>query len=156
VPAASQSSVPLQTSLSAQLVPAAIGSFCTPLTGSQLSAVHGLPSSGSRGALGWQPPVASQSSVPLQTSLSAQLVPAVTGVFWTPLTGSQLSAVPQMLPPASAARRLASLKSVLTRDSPCGVSEARRFYVRPAAASILEFCHVLRANEGGGALLPSR
>jgi hypothetical protein len=34
-----------------------------------------------------------QLSVWVQASLSLQLVPSATGVFWTPETGSQLSAV---------------------------------------------------------------
>ena len=50
MPFTSQVSVPLQRSASAHEVPEATGVFTQPLIWSQLSAVHGLPSSQVRGA----------------------------------------------------------------------------------------------------------
>src|SRR6187402_735873 len=88
-----QSSAPLQTVVSAQAVPAGTGTCAVPVTGLQLSAVHGLPSSMFDGVPSTQTPVALQSSLPLQRSASAQAVPEGSGIWATPVTGSQESAV---------------------------------------------------------------
>ena len=71
----------------AQEVPLGTGMCCTPLCGLQLSAVHGLPSSIGGAVPGVQTAVALQSSAPLHTLASLQLVPA-----GTPL------AVPSLIP----------------------------------------------------------
>jgi hypothetical protein len=52
-----------------------------------------LPSSSSGGVPATQVPVALQTSTPSQALLFEQLVPAETGVWLTPVTGSQASAV---------------------------------------------------------------
>ena len=88
-----QSSAPLHTVLSAQLVPGGSGAWATPVAGLQLSAVQGLPSSMVDGVPTTQTPAPLQSSVPLHRSASAHEVPAETGLWATPVTGSQLSAV---------------------------------------------------------------
>lgn len=88
-----QVSVPLQILASAQEVPAATGLCVTPLAGSQLSAVQGLPSSSVGGVPARQVPLALHVSLPLQALPSEQDVPAATGVCAIPVTGSQLSAV---------------------------------------------------------------
>jgi hypothetical protein len=93
VPPELQVSAPLQTLPSEQLVPAATGVCFTPLVGSQASVVQGLPSSMVRGVPGSQVPPELQVSAPLQTLLSEQLVPAATGVCFTPFVGSQASVV---------------------------------------------------------------
>ena len=93
VPPALQVSLPLQALPSEQGVPTATGLCATPVTGSQLSAVQGFWSSIVNGVPGIQDPDALQVSLPLQTLLSAQDVPAATGVCVTPVPGLQLSAV---------------------------------------------------------------
>jgi len=97
VPIALQISLPLQALPSAQDVPTVTGVCAMPVTGSQLSVVHGLPSSIEGGVPARQVPEALQVSAPLQTLASAQDVPAETGVCLTPVTGSQLSAVQGLL-----------------------------------------------------------
>src|SRR5688572_16289526 len=88
-----QASAPLQRFASEQAVPAATGAWLTPVTGSQASAVQRLASSVVRGVPGLHAPMPSQASAPLQTVASTQLVPAETGMCWTPSAGTQLSAV---------------------------------------------------------------
>jgi hypothetical protein len=70
--------VPLHTSPSSHEVPSATGSWSTPLTGSQLSAVQGLSSSRVGGVPATLPDAASQGSVPVHALPSSQLsgVPA--------------------------------------------------------------------------------
>ena len=78
---------------SLQLVPFATAVWMTPFVGWQLSVVQGLPSSTVGGVPDWQMPAALQVSAPLHTVLSAQEVPAATGVWVTPLVGWQASVV---------------------------------------------------------------
>jgi hypothetical protein len=59
--------------------------------------VQALPSSSAGGVPALQDPKSLHVSFPLQTLLSAQEVPAATGVCVTPLTGSQASAVQGLL-----------------------------------------------------------
>ena len=92
-----QTSLPLQRLLSAQEVPAAMGVCVTPVTGSHVSAVHGLPSSTGGMVPGKQVPVASQAPTPVQMLPSVQGVPGETGVCVTPLTESHASAVHGLL-----------------------------------------------------------
>lgn len=92
-PLLSQASPYVQALPSLQRVPGAAGTCETPVTGSQESAVHGYPSSITKGVPGRQVPPPSHSSRPLQTFPSEQDVPAETGRWRTPVTGSQLSAV---------------------------------------------------------------
>ena len=92
-PAPSHVSSPLHRSSSAHAVPAATGVWLTPVVGSQLSAVHALPSSTTSGVPDWQLPAPSHVSSPLHRSPSAHAVPTGTGVWLTPVAGSQLSAV---------------------------------------------------------------
>jgi len=93
VPEGSQTSGPLQRSASAQLVPSGTGSWWIPATGSQLSAVHALESSSAGGVPGLQMPVALQTSAPLHTFASAQLVPAGSGAWVMPPCSVHASAV---------------------------------------------------------------
>jgi hypothetical protein len=66
----------------------------TPVTGSQPSWVHGFPSSVFNGMPGWHTPVLLQTSAPLQTFPSEQLVPAGTGVcVIAPVDGLHVSTV---------------------------------------------------------------
>jgi hypothetical protein len=87
-----QVSAPLQALPSLQVVPLGTGVCWQPWTGSQVSAVQGLPSSQLRGGPDVQVP-AWQVSAPWQTLPSLQVVPLVTGVCWQPWTGSQVSVV---------------------------------------------------------------
>src|SRR5512134_1502864 len=87
--AGSHVSAPLQTSLSLHRL--AVGTWDTPLIGSQLSTVQAIPSSVRSGVPAWQPRTGSQVSAPLQTSLSLHRL--AVGAWVTPLTGSQLSTV---------------------------------------------------------------
>jgi hypothetical protein len=89
-PEASHVSLPLQRSKSLQLEPAVRGVWATPLVGSQLSSVHGLPSSTVTGVPAVQLPLW-QVSAPLQRLASAQLVPSTAGVWVTPSVGEQAS-----------------------------------------------------------------
>lgn len=79
-PEALQVSAPLQKFPSAQVTPAATGSWRTPVAGLQLSVVHGLPSSTVGGVPAAQDADALQVSEPLQRFPSEQAVPGVTGV----------------------------------------------------------------------------
>jgi hypothetical protein len=95
VPVALHVSCPLQTVASSQAVPVPTGVCFTPATGSQLSAVHGLPSSVAGGVPGLHIPTW-QVSRPLHTVASSQAVPFVTAVWITPATGSHESAVHEL------------------------------------------------------------
>jgi hypothetical protein len=89
-------SSPLQTSPSRQGVPLTTVVFWQPVTGSQLSVVHGLLSS----QLSAVPAVHTppwQVSLPLQTLPSGHAVPFTTGVLEQPKAGSQLSVVHTLL-----------------------------------------------------------
>jgi predicted membrane protein len=97
VPAPSHVSLPLQRFSSPQCVPAGLGVCVTPPVMSQASAVHGFPSSSSGGVPGTQVPVALQTSAPSHALPFEQLVPAETGVWLTPVTGSHASAVHGLL-----------------------------------------------------------
>lgn len=77
-PAPSHVSSPLHRSPSAHDVPAATGSCVTPFAGSQLSDVHGLPSSTTGGVPAAQTPAPSHVSSPLHASPSPHDVPAAT------------------------------------------------------------------------------
>jgi hypothetical protein len=85
-------SAPLQALPSAHDVPLLTGRFRQPVTGSQLSVVQGLLSLQLGAVPGVQVP-AWHVSAPLQTVVSAQLVPFATLTCWQPVTGSQLSVV---------------------------------------------------------------
>jgi hypothetical protein len=74
-------SAPLQTDPSGHGVPFETATCWQPITGSQLSVVHELPSSQLSAAPGVQTPPW-QVSAPLQTVLSAHDVPFATVVFW--------------------------------------------------------------------------
>jgi hypothetical protein len=88
-----QVSAPLHTVPSAQLVPFATAALWHPSTGSQLSAVHGLPSSQASGVPAVQLPDW-QLFVPLHTVPSTSHdVPFATGVLRQPSTASHESAV---------------------------------------------------------------
>jgi hypothetical protein len=91
-----QVSVPLQTLPSLQTVPLSTGVLAQPVTGSQLSVVHTLPSVQSRAVPAVHTPPW-QVSAPLQTSPSGHAVPFTTAVFVQPKTGSQLSVVHTLL-----------------------------------------------------------
>jgi len=73
-----------------------MGVFWQPLTGWHVSVVQALASLQLSGAPAEQVPLW-QVSAPLQTSLSAHGVPLVTGVFWQPRAGSQVSVVHTLL-----------------------------------------------------------
>jgi len=90
--AAWQVSLPLHTLLSPQGVPFGAGVVVQPVTGSQPSVVHTLPSSQSSAVPAVHTPVW-QVSPPLQTVPSAHEEPFGTGAFWQPAIGSQVSAV---------------------------------------------------------------
>jgi hypothetical protein len=92
-PALLQSSAPLQAFPSEHDVPAASTVCVTPAAGSQASAVHALPSSTTGGVPATQEPLPLHVSLPLQALPSEQLVPVATGVCFTPVFGSQESAV---------------------------------------------------------------
>jgi uncharacterized membrane protein len=79
-------------SLSLHDVPFTTGVCWQPSVALQVSMVHGFTSSQSSGVPLVQTP-AWQVSMPLQTSPSVHDVPFVTGVFWQPIIGSQVSAV---------------------------------------------------------------
>src|SRR5207248_843747 len=87
-----QVSSPLQALPSEQEVPSATGTCVHPITGSQASAVQGLPSS-QLGAGPATQAAARQVSSPLQAFPSEQEVPSATGAWVHPATGSQASAV---------------------------------------------------------------
>src|SRR5204863_486560 len=87
-----QVSSPLQAFPSEQEVPSATGTCVHPITGSQASAVQGLPSSQLGAGPATQAP-ARQVSSPLQAFPSEQEVPSAMGVCVHPATGSQTSAV---------------------------------------------------------------
>src|SRR5437867_3253729 len=92
-PAPLQVSSPLQTLPSEQEMPAGVGAWTMPRTGSHESAVQGLPSSATGGVPAMQAPEPSQASRPLQTFPSEHEIPAGRGVWTTPRIGSQESAV---------------------------------------------------------------
>ena len=88
-----QVSLPLQTLASAHEVPAAAGVCVTPATGSQLSDVHGLPSSTATAEPGMQAP-SWQASPAVQALLSLHAVPLVAAGFeHAPVLGSQVPAM---------------------------------------------------------------
>jgi len=97
VPAAEQTSLPLQTFASLQLAPAARGVWVTPATTSHASTVQALPSSTTGGVPGAQKPAALQVSAPSQTVAFAQLVPAAFATWVTPLIGLHASVVQGLL-----------------------------------------------------------
>lgn len=87
-----QVSDPLQRSASAQLVPAATGTWATPPAGSQESAVHGFPSSTTGGTPATQVPEV-HVSAPLHTVASAHELPSgFAGFEQTPVEASQVPA----------------------------------------------------------------
>jgi len=92
-PAASQVSLPLQAFESAHDVPAATGVCVMPATGSQASAVHGLPSSSAGGVPATQAPEPLQVSAPLQAFVSAHDVPEGAGTCVIPAMASHASTV---------------------------------------------------------------
>jgi hypothetical protein len=92
-PAALQTSAPLHTFASAQLVPAGSGVWVTPPCSVHASAVHGFWSSRWGGGEPAQIPFAVQVSDPSQAFPFEQLVPAGTGVCVTPAAGVQASVV---------------------------------------------------------------
>src|SRR5262245_45968379 len=85
-------SAPLQGFESWHDVPSVTTVALHPVTGSQASVVHILPSLQLSGVPGVQTP-AWHVSEPLHTLLSAQSVPSVTAACWHPPVGSQVSAV---------------------------------------------------------------
>jgi len=87
-----QLSAPLHRLPSAQERPFGTAVCLQPVTGSQVSVVHGLPSSQLGGVPGMHVP-AWQVSAPLHTLASAQEVPFATAVCSQPLTGRQPSTV---------------------------------------------------------------
>ncbi len=125
MPAASQLSAPLQNSPSAHDVPAATGVWTQPLTGSQLSSVHALPSSHDSGVLvqlptgsqtssvqtspssqtsgvpAWQLPRPSQVSWPLQVSPSSHEAPAPSGVPACHVPATSHVSAPLQISPSS-------------------------------------------------------
>jgi hypothetical protein len=112
----------------------------TPVAGLQLPVVQGLPSSVDMGVPGWHTADASQSSLPLHSSKSLQLVPAATGVWLTPVTGSQASVVQELLSfvgggvPATHAPALTGLGAVADRGVGAGRTVGlRRFEQTPVA-----------------------
>src|SRR3954468_12799438 len=78
--------------LSEQVVLSATGAWLTPLIGSHASTVHGLLSSRTSGVPAAHVPATVHTSMPLQTLLSEQEVPAAAGAWWMPVA-SQLSMV---------------------------------------------------------------
>jgi hypothetical protein len=149
-------SAPLHALPSEQLVPAVAGVWSTPKVGSQLSAVHGFPSSSDGGAPGLQTPEALQVSVPLQALLSAQEVPTVTGVCVTPWVGSQLSAVHGL--PSSSAGAVPALQvpvelqvslPLQALPSEHEVPVATGWCLTPAVASQLSVVHGLPSSVTG-------
>ncbi|XXY47146.1 hypothetical protein WME91_44800 [Sorangium sp. So ce269] len=80
VPAPSQDSAPLHTLLSAHGVPSGAGVWIGPITTSQASMVHGLPSSTMGGVPAAHVPAPSHVSSPLHASPSAHGDPAGAGV----------------------------------------------------------------------------
>jgi hypothetical protein len=86
-------SVPLHALPSPHDVPGATGVCTTPIAGSQVSAVQGLPSSTPGGGVMTHTPTGSHVSVPLHALLSPHDVPGVTGVCVTPPAGVHPSVV---------------------------------------------------------------
>ena len=83
----------MQAFPSLQVVPFGAAACWTPARASHVSTVHGLPSSNAGGAPLAHCPAALHVSRPSQTVALSQAVPAVFGVWLTPVTGSQASTV---------------------------------------------------------------
>src|SRR5688572_11400531 len=93
VPVELQTSAPLHTFASAQLVPAGSGVWTMPPGSVQVSAVHGFWSSSVGGGEPAHVPSAVHVSSPSQAFPFEQLVPAATGVCVMPPAGVQASVV---------------------------------------------------------------
>jgi hypothetical protein len=93
VPVPSQISSPLQMLPSLQDAPAVEGTWVTPVDGSQLSTVHGLPSSSFGGVRPPHVADAVQVPEPRHGFVAVHAVPTGTGVCVIPVAGEHESAV---------------------------------------------------------------
>ena len=129
-------SEPLQRLLSAHEAPFARATCFTPSTGSQESAVQGLPSSTDWGVLGVHAPLALHCSTPLQAFESAQLLPAGTGVCVTPLAGVQASVVHGL--PSSTSRGEPALQKPIAVHVSCPLQRSLSSQAVPGLTGVCE------------------